>query len=512
MLFKGVKGFTLFTALLSFILIVLATLFISNMILTSRTTSDIITSIEEQSRMQAIADLARADAIQAFNYNIRWKFENHFLRPDNPLDLVFFDETGGVREWEELKDEFARDFFADPATGRSQFAGIMTKNIENILENPPKIKGYLVSLVNRGETSAERIKLETALTNVFFRSVEEEDFFLIVGCENGDIQDCDQGTFYVNLKLDRISDEDYENLPQIRVENPATGRVIREPLLPRTTFRIYVPSRIFRAIAFARDLAADPDMVGMKNQLKQAGLGMCDNICLPRNWLYPNNTIPTSQNTLLCPRDTFSSVRVPQVGGSLTLTQRNIPFPPTYAALYGAQSSYDPGTGSRLPAFENIVGNMVWQKARTKMNGWNLGDMELIGGDKYADPNNQARIYRLDLEEAFLPSATVTPYDGAQAKPAGNSPTYQLYCNKIKSIQTIVALKEKNPAYIINKDNYDNPAAAYKIRIYDIYSPTITQFNCKSVTTITGATTGLPTPGIGGGGGTSANYKCIPGS
>ncbi|HLC36824.1 MAG TPA: hypothetical protein VJK05_04435, partial [archaeon] len=80
------KAFTLFTALISFLLIILTTLLVTNMIQTTRSTSDVINSIEEQTQLQAIADLARADAIQTFNYNVRNKIEAYFLTNTYTLD------------------------------------------------------------------------------------------------------------------------------------------------------------------------------------------------------------------------------------------------------------------------------------------------------------------------------------------------------------------------------------------------------------------------------------------
>src|SRR3989338_10598697 len=94
------KAFTLFTALIAFILIALVMLLIGNMIWTSKTNSDIIGSIEEQSTMQSIADLARADALQTFNYNVRRKLESYFLESDNVIIVRSSDN------WEKIVQEF----------------------------------------------------------------------------------------------------------------------------------------------------------------------------------------------------------------------------------------------------------------------------------------------------------------------------------------------------------------------------------------------------------------------
>src|SRR3989344_5777779 len=79
------KGFTLFTALVSIILIVLAVLLAQSMIRTERNVTDTISDIQEQQEMQAMADLARADAMQVFNFGIRYQIEQYLTNPQNSI-------------------------------------------------------------------------------------------------------------------------------------------------------------------------------------------------------------------------------------------------------------------------------------------------------------------------------------------------------------------------------------------------------------------------------------------
>src|SRR3989344_799498 len=104
------KGFTLFTALVAFILIVLAMLLVQSMISTERTTSDIISDISEQQEMQAIADLARADALQVFNFGIRYTIEDFSTRDSEPQDglpeNVYVVFASDAQDWETLQQRF----------------------------------------------------------------------------------------------------------------------------------------------------------------------------------------------------------------------------------------------------------------------------------------------------------------------------------------------------------------------------------------------------------------------
>src|SRR3990167_7452966 len=80
----GQKGFNLFTALVAIVLVVLAALLAKTMVDSESKTSNIISDIEEEQKMQTIADLAKADALQAFNFGIRFTIERHFTQDGEP--------------------------------------------------------------------------------------------------------------------------------------------------------------------------------------------------------------------------------------------------------------------------------------------------------------------------------------------------------------------------------------------------------------------------------------------
>src|SRR3989344_5590892 len=280
----GRRGFTLFTALISFVLIFLVVLLVQTMISAERNTSDIVSDVEEEQEMQAIADLARADALQAFSLTMRSAIEAHITRdisgngiPDNQLLLSpdIFDGNPSKQEiLERIKTKFTQDFFGgvpnqacinncggDPAclenckpTGE-QFASIAAIYLSTILQRSDDVGQYDISI----QSGTGSPNIEAEVKPVIAKAILATDEFIeIVGCDGTPTQKgCPTGTFYVNLDLRKISEEDYEKLPQIVVkkrsgEGGVTGRILKEPLLPKANLKLYVPLRIFKAIVAAK--------------------------------------------------------------------------------------------------------------------------------------------------------------------------------------------------------------------------------------------------------------------
>lgn len=460
------KGFTLFTALVSFILIVLTSLLISNFISTSATTSNIIASIEEQSQLQAIADLARADAIQAFNYNVRFKMERYLL---GEKDI----ELNMGKDWQDLQDEFAKAFFANPSQNRYNFAFLLSRNIGFILGNPPSVKGYSIELIN----TENEAQLTSILQNVVGSSVTQGDFFEVVDCD-GSLSNCDKGTFYINLNFEDLTDEEYEKLPQIRVESLATGRVIREPILPRTNFKIYVPIRIFKAMAISKSLAESKlQTTSFHDTMEKAGLGMCErNRCYPRTSIYEGKSTDTS-NGRLCPGDsgsTFGALRGDLANNEVLL-------------VYG--SNYNPSDlANTQNTLQRIMKGLVCKESEgffTQISAQGA-DFALKGLECSGISN--ASVSKLEIGTEARESADV------EAIPqAGSGGNYSLFCVEPVKLVVGVDFVEQNENYIVNKLQYQalGNDASFRIALRDSYSPFQgNTWDCYSVCEVPGGLTG----------------------
>src|SRR3989338_5748360 len=344
---RQARGFTLFTALVSIILIVLTTLLAQAMTRTERNVTDTIADVQEQQEMQAMADLARADSMQVFNFGVRYQIEQYLTNPDNSILITPDNVT-----WNEIVRGFAIANFGGTDSG-VQFANRTANHLTNILGSGKgqDFKSFRLDL----ESNVEQMRV--VLQKLFQESVKQDDFFEVIDCPNGVYKEC-VGTFYVNLNMSRISDEDYEMLPQIRVTNRDTGRVIKEPILPRSNFRIYVPLRIFKALAGAKALAHTPNnaqpndssyvrspndtgllSARVHNEIEEMKLGVCD----PRNCGYRIDPYLAAQHNEndVCPGEsrvpgTQTNVRLDLSG----LSQLGISFGGTYD-FKGAQSMGD---------------------------------------------------------------------------------------------------------------------------------------------------------------------------
>lgn len=284
------NGFTLFTALVAFVLIALTILLVESMINSERSTTDLIASIDEQEQLQTIADSQRADALQQFNFITRQSIEKWFLEENNKY-LMEPDKT----DWETLKNEFIAFNFG----GKSAGGGLSRQVAYSIVGafTTGTFKGYEITIKNK-----DRDSLETIIQKIYDKGIDNKNLIQIIDCgkpENPpeNPNQCN-GAFYINLDATLLNESEYEQLPSIQVKSLATGTIIQEPILPRARIQIYVPIRIFKALALARKIACnstncyglnDNGLFSAKihNELEELRLGYCDaRVCAPRTSPY----------------------------------------------------------------------------------------------------------------------------------------------------------------------------------------------------------------------------------
>ncbi|MBU2099623.1 hypothetical protein KKB11_00130 [Candidatus Micrarchaeota archaeon] len=282
------KGFTLFTALVSFVLILLSAMLVQTMIKAERDRTEVISNIQEQAEMQAMADLTRAEALQTFNYIIRKEIETYFNYNNRKYPLIIYPQD---HNFSEIRDDFAQRFFgAGRDSNGTQFVNQMAITLTSSLPQTKFVGPYTISIkLKKTQDETEQEILFGSLKKMFDESVEEGEFFEVVECKNGNPEDC-KGTFYLNLKLADLDDTTYESFPQIKVYNPRTGRVLQESIFPKADLRLYVPIRLFKAIAEARALALEYEKEQgsswrenyglfsprIHNEIEEMKLGMCD--------------------------------------------------------------------------------------------------------------------------------------------------------------------------------------------------------------------------------------------
>ncbi len=508
------RAFNLFTALVSFVLIVLALLLAQNMMQTERNTVDIIRSIEEQAEMQAIADLSRADAMQVFNYNMRWQISDYLLNPGNYY--VLGPET---RKWQEVQDDFAVSKFS----GGGAFAIYTAKVISSLLGTGTTGKSfgsYNVVIVG------SEVEMRNALQKAIDNSVGANEFFQVVGCADGNPDDCEPGTFYVVLDIKSLGESDYEKLPQILVVNDITGRRIKEPVLPKGKFRIFVPLRLFKAIAIARSIAFTPSDDGLfsarvHNEIEEMRLGMCDaGICAPREDPYDSADLAVGDADKYCPGDNRGGdyrAEFSPGGWSRSVGIGN---------LMQTWDAYDAsGTGSMNDALKEIANARICGIAKETIGAQTDWEgLELVGsassGCDVAEmfsANTQARPSKIIMpDQGGNGSPILSGYDyspcskmrggtgfylsdgkliargpetGAEDSGIPADPGRTAYCSEVSAVEMQLLFRENKEQYKVNKSK----GAEFRIRLSDYaYTPFSTKFREANAAPPSCALSGAP--------------------
>ncbi len=289
------KAFTLFTALVSFILIVLTILISQSMLRVESNALTMMSDLEEQKELQSIVDLARADALQTFNYDIRYVLEDYFSTNTYP---IYENDTDIAK----VKQTFINEFFVGTnpksQTNVRAFSEKLVRTLENILTEQKDPRGYTITL----DIPQQRNKTVTAMQNAMKQSAIKDNFMEIVTDCKGNFEDCD-GSFYINLDFASLTNEEYESLPALKITSNTTERTIRQPIIPRGNMRIYVPIRLFKA--FKAALILREKITPVKKEIQKYELGFCKGcgpITNPKkpkgsdNWTNPENKTCPKQN------------------------------------------------------------------------------------------------------------------------------------------------------------------------------------------------------------------------
>ena len=92
---------------------------------------------------------------------------------------------------------------------------------------------------------------------------------------------CPKGSFYFNVPLSKLTDEEYELIPRIIVKDRFTQEQIKMAILPKTDIKIYVPLRFFKVLYESMDVVKGIKLAHARNS--QFRLGFCDGHCHPRD-------------------------------------------------------------------------------------------------------------------------------------------------------------------------------------------------------------------------------------
>lgn len=445
------RAFNLFTALVAFVMVLLVVILTNSMLQTEDKAIATVSDLSEQSEMQAVADLARADALQVFVYNMRFKMETWLTNQYNWFTI--FPE---YKRWENVKTQYVTATFGG---GRNQaFANEATQQISGTLSVGSSFGRYAISL---DIDSQNQEKMREALVESINRRVIDGTFFDVIGCtvnsgSDFDSVDCDPGTFFVNLDLSRgafdpacnatdnwsnclLDDQYYENLPKVIVRKTGTNDILEVPVLPRSNVRIYVPLRIFKAIAHAhKNGFATVFSDQYRNRLKKFRLGLCDRrSCMPRNGDIQNPTVG-GWVTEECPLRTGT-------GGDTLPIRFSIG-----TGGFSYDDDYAPGrSGSATSQLNSVVQKFLCDPSVGVIKGFNPNPLETAIPNPLGCETGGISMITDDISKSIQITGIATPN--------------QATCSHLNAVIMKVTYTESDPIYRVSQNN----SGAYSVYLED---------------------------------------------
>lgn len=521
------KGFTLFTALVAVMVVFLGVLITQSMTRGERASVEIVSNVEEEAKMLDFTSLRKAEAIQEFNFGLRYAFEKWFTKddpeppngipdgiPDNYFTITSdFVKADSSREeqWNQIKEEFVLQNFGDvkkcvlanpldtsttileekPDCNSRQFVEFTAREIKNALptEKDTTNPEYISQIEDFDEIVFRRI-----LLTVFAQSATQNDFLTVSDCDGDYLNGCEGGGFYINLDFGELSEdrktgilpEVYEALPQIIVKKADTcdkdgvcSKVLKQPIFPRSVLRVFVPTRVFKALAGAHTLIRSQpqeklifdDSSLFKQRVKEIKLGVCDTetkgVFLTKK---PDRGRDKRECTLVdfhscMPRNSFvSPQRATEFSGAACIGDKlelrpmnrleNVPL----AELSG--ETYNPNEyESMRVAINNYVGGKLLDEL--------FGNNTII--NSVLSRNNDEDFEVVENNEGFLwePFAQSEEFASRKVQSANGDTDSNSTCVKVSKIDFEFVFQENNSTYRINQ----NKPTRFAIRVIDNYNP-----------------------------------------
>jgi len=266
---KNIKGFTLFTALVGLIVIGMGILIIQHMDNSENSYSRIIISLQTQNEMQSIKDFLRYSSFNIFSLLLRAKFFTYFdsnMTNNSPIQI-------NSNLLESDKNYISESVFFKNNSGEA-FSNYITSNMVGQLYNfqgsirniyffrlyDPYYFESDSSQVNSVNDTTKTLsitssKLSSAITESIstVHNNKDENLVTFVDCQNPNkSKDLPKNcSFFVNLDMSKISDENYYYIPRIYIFNQNNFVSLDDGIIPRNNIPIYLPFRIPKTMYFA---------------------------------------------------------------------------------------------------------------------------------------------------------------------------------------------------------------------------------------------------------------------
>lgn len=254
------KGFTLFTALVGFVIIGIGVLVMQHMTNSEQNYQNLLSALLTQQEMDSSINIIKLDALVSFDIIYRTKFFDYY-NTNQQVGLYVPDADS----WEDYKDNYIKDVFGvDPNLDMNQqenkAAGFVSNKLINILseyKGDYKGKTYYFRVYDYSiqEQKKQDLLGDTSLSlsaGPLGRSINESlksnEFISLLDCDSGN---CSRGSFYTNFDFLNIPYSNYLYLPRILIIKTLDNTMIDDSILPYSKFSIYLPMRVFGGLNLA---------------------------------------------------------------------------------------------------------------------------------------------------------------------------------------------------------------------------------------------------------------------
>ncbi|GEM_PF-3468184 len=491
------KGFTLFTALVGVLLILIAVLLVQAMNNTQKSASITISESRIDQEMIDTANIARGDYLAQFNFGIRSAVESYFnyAPPNDNAFILTEDLWESSSSFDGIVEQFTQDNFHSSTI--SPFAQQAADSIKTA------VCGDYTSICDAKNTSEYLIRItdfDADLMKAILETVISNSSPFLEPIDCG-IDECQKGTFYLNMDFSSLSlsETDYEDLPQIEVIKKSTCRLdptdmdvvpvdiqidrctksIKLPVIPRSNMRILVPLRVFKGIVEARLIARDLFLPGDVTQaaLMNAKLGVCDSgplCCRPAAPASPY-IIPNGWSSCMARNDPFALQTQTNFSGDICIITRldteSIPDPLQRAGeLFNVnlQNVPDSGVNEYNPSSINDTQEKLRQIVLKE-----ILDKDIVNAGNYQstltnDPSLFQLSWNADLSSYFFTPSFDTQaflsreYDVADATVILDPPDLSSRCTKLIGVNASLVFEELDPLYSISSDPSVEP---FKLKV-----------------------------------------------
>lgn len=459
----------MFSAIVAVVLIMTVSVLVGTLVMSEERTSTQIYGMLNNYKLADAANIARADALQSFNYAFREKMEDYLTYNEselkNEIGMGLFEIRSDSEEisFDQIQKKFEENILLNSNTtdyngNQQQFSSVLDYVAENTVENfSPWTYGKYAVELNDSSVNARKT-LYNALTIALNKSHSDgKNFLEIVDCSESS---CPKGSFYFNVPLSKLTDEEYELIPRIVVKDTFTQEQIKMAILPKTDIKVYIPIRFFKVLYEAMDVAKGLKAAHARNS--ELMLGFCDQgFCKPRNNpLSPPDS--TSWDNRNCPTSQEAQWVIklePSAAGITEYFSGGREVGNTGLWGYGAEEVCAKSITSNAFSIESDVENFfVYNK-------------DLALGDQRKEVIENCGYYHLAI--GATPEVTGTINDGSRQK---------LYCGRILSVTVDIVFVDINPNFLVKGTSITNGINSnkYKIRVSDIsFDPPISEDDAK---------------------------------